>query len=104
AYGGAPPYPSVADGFYLAFYPACYAGLMLLIRSRLSALPRSLWLDGGMATLASSALGAAVLFEVVVGSIHGSASVVATTLAYPPNEPVRRSKGGRCWGRRSSAG
>ncbi len=36
AYGGSPPYPSVADGFYLAFYPACYVALLLLLRARLS--------------------------------------------------------------------
>ena len=36
AYGGAPPYPSVADAFYLAFYPACYVGMVLLVRHRLS--------------------------------------------------------------------
>ena len=35
-YGGNPPSPSVCDAFYLAFYPACYAALALLIRSRIS--------------------------------------------------------------------
>jgi hypothetical protein len=42
AYGGSPPYPSVADAFYLAFYPACYVGLMLLLRSRVSEFSRGL--------------------------------------------------------------
>ena len=28
-----PPYPSIADAFYLAMYPAMYAGLTLLMRS-----------------------------------------------------------------------
>jgi diguanylate cyclase (GGDEF)-like protein len=83
AYGGSPPYPSVADVFYLAFYPACYVALMLLVRARVSEFNRTLWFDGVMATVASSALGAAVLFEVVIRSTHGSTAVVVTNLAYP---------------------
>jgi hypothetical protein len=82
-YGGSPPYPSVADAFYLAFYPACYVGLMLLLRSRVSQFSRPLWLDGAMAALASAALGAAVLFEVVLHSTDGSAEVIVINLAYP---------------------
>ena len=72
AYGADPPYPSAADAFYLAFYPACYVGLMLLVRSRLSQFRRTLWFDGAMAAIASAALGAAVLFEVVLRSTDGS--------------------------------
>ena len=83
AYGANPPFPSIADAFYLAFYPACYVGLMLLVRSRLSEFHHALWLDGLMAALASAALGAAVLFEVVLGSTDGSPGVVITNLAYP---------------------
>ncbi len=82
-YGGSPPYPSVADAFYLAFYPACYVGLMLLLRSRVSQFSRALWLDGATAALASAALGAAVLFEVVLNSTDGSAGVIVINLAYP---------------------
>jgi two-component system, cell cycle response regulator len=82
-YGGSPPYPSAADVFYIAFYPACYVGLLMLVRARISEFNRSLWLDGAMAALASSALGAAVLFEVVLRSTHGSTGVIVTNLAYP---------------------
>jgi diguanylate cyclase (GGDEF)-like protein len=83
AYGAEPPYPSVADVFYVAFYPLCYVGLMLLVRSRLSGFGRALWLDGAMAAIASSALGAAVLFEVVLRSTDGGTAVIVTNLAYP---------------------
>ncbi len=83
AYGGSPPFPSVADGFYLAFYPACYVALMLLVKARLSQFGRSLWFDGAMAAIACSALGAAVLFEVVLRSTDGSTAVIVTNLAYP---------------------
>ena len=50
-YGGNPPSPSICDGFYLAFYPACYAALALLVRSRISRFDRSVWLDGAIAAL-----------------------------------------------------
>jgi diguanylate cyclase (GGDEF)-like protein len=83
AYGADPPYPSAADAFYLAFYPACYVGLMLLVRSRLSQFGRTLWFDGAMAAVACAALGAAVLFEVVLGSTDGSTGVIVVNLAYP---------------------
>src|SRR5262249_19972892 len=42
-YGGNPPGVSICDAFYLAFYPACYAALALLVRRRISAFHRSVW-------------------------------------------------------------
>src|SRR5262249_55279176 len=92
-YGGAPPFPSVADVFYLAFYPACYVGLLLLIRGRHPRLSSSLWLDGAMASLAAAAVGAAVLFEAVLGSTHGSASAVITNLSYPIGDTLMLALG-----------
>ena len=83
AYDGTPPFPSVADGFYLAFYPACYVALLLLVRARLFAFGRSLWFDGAMASLACAALGAAVLFEEVLRTTSGSTAVIVTNLSYP---------------------
>jgi diguanylate cyclase (GGDEF)-like protein len=83
AYSGSPPYSSAADVFYLAFFPACYVALLLLLRARLSEFSRSLWLDGAMAALASSAIGASVLFEAVLRTTDGSTGVIVTNLAYP---------------------
>jgi hypothetical protein len=62
-YAGAPPYPSIADVFYLGFYPPLYVGLVLLVRSHLSKFNFSVWLDGVTAALAGAALGAAVLLR-----------------------------------------
>src|SRR6266498_4032899 len=42
AYGGSPPFPSLADVFYLGFAPACYVGLILLVRGHASRLNGSL--------------------------------------------------------------
>jgi two-component system cell cycle response regulator len=83
AYNGSPPFPSVADVFYLAFYPLCYVGLILLVRSHAAKLNGSVWLDGAMASLAAAAVGAAVLFEAVLASTNGSPAAVVTNLAYP---------------------
>ena len=77
------PFPSVADIFYIGFYPAAYVALMLLVRAQLSRFGSTLWLDGVMAMLAFAALGAAIVFEVVLNSTHGSISVIVTNLAYP---------------------
>jgi hypothetical protein len=46
-----PPYPSVSDFLYLAFYPASYASLLLVARSRTDSFRSSLWLDGAIAGL-----------------------------------------------------
>jgi diguanylate cyclase (GGDEF)-like protein len=82
-YGGDPPFPSVADAFFLAFYPACYVGICLLVRSRISEITPMVWFDGAMAAIAAAALGSAVLFEVVLRNTDGSTAVIITNLAYP---------------------
>jgi len=77
------PIPSVADVFYLAFYPVSYVALALLVRSRIRRFHGSLWLDGLIGALTVAALGAAIVFEAVLKSTGGSSLVVATNLAYP---------------------
>ncbi|WP_217923052.1 GGDEF domain-containing protein [Miltoncostaea oceani] len=78
------PYPSVADGLYLAFYPLVYAGLVVLVRGRVRRFHASQWLDGLAAALVVAAIGAAVLLPPIVDANAGSsAAVVATNLGYP---------------------
>ncbi len=76
-------YPSIADVAWIAFYPAVYLGMVLLIRGRNRSITGMLWLDGIIASVAAAAVGAAVLVEVVLRTTEGSLSVVATNLAYP---------------------
>jgi two-component system, cell cycle response regulator len=83
AFDGEPPFPSIADAFYLSFYPLAYVALLLLVRGRVSQPNRSVWLDGLAAALAAAAIGAAVLVDIVHETTGGSFAVVATTLAYP---------------------
>ena len=83
-----PPYPSIADVFYLGFYPASYVGLLLLLRARLRSLTPGVWVDGITAALAVAAIGSAVLIGVVLDTTDGSASVVATNMAYPLGDVI----------------
>ena len=83
-----PPYPSIADAFYLGFYPASYVGLVLLLRARLRSLTPGVWVDGVTAALAVAAIGSAVLIAVVLGTTDGPPSVVATNMAYPLGDVI----------------
>jgi two-component system, cell cycle response regulator len=79
-----PPYPSLADGLWLLYYPAACATLLLLARARVGKIRLNLLLDGLIAALITAALGSAVLYGPVV---HASAwelsADVLTNLAYP---------------------
>ena len=77
------PIPSVADPFYLAFYPVSYIALALLLRRRMKEFRGNLWLDGAIASLAVAAVGAAVVFDEVLKTTGGSTLVIATNIAYP---------------------
>jgi diguanylate cyclase (GGDEF)-like protein len=82
--GGAnPPVPSLADLFYLSFYPVVYTALVLLTRKHLNRLGATTWLDGAVAGLGAAALCACFAFNTILHSVGGSALSVATNLAYP---------------------
>jgi two-component system, cell cycle response regulator len=78
-----PPYPSIADTFWLALYPPVYVALVFLLRSRAGSVRRSLWLDGVIGSLAVAALGTAFVFQAVLDATSGSKGAVATNLSYP---------------------
>jgi diguanylate cyclase len=87
--GAEVPYPSVADGLYLAFYPLVYAGVLLLVRARVRRFHASQWLDGLATALIVAAVGAAVLMPPIIAGSEGSTSAaVATNLAYPLGDLV----------------
>ena len=77
------PYPSTADFFYIAGYPALYAGIAMLMRARLSRFEKALWLDGLLGALALAAVGAAFLYPAFQGSTDGDIATVAVNLSYP---------------------
>ena len=55
-FGTPPPYPSVADAFYLAFYLPLIAGVLLLIREQRRGRDRESLVDAVIVTVAAAAL------------------------------------------------
>lgn len=78
-----PPYPSVCDIGWLAFYPLATLGLGLMVRARARSLDWRLWADALIAALGTAALGAAFIFEFVADHAAGTTLQRAVTLAYP---------------------
>jgi two-component system, cell cycle response regulator len=79
-----PPYPSVADGLWLVYYPAACVTLLLLVRARVGKIRLNLLFDGLIAALTTAALGCALLYGPVVDASAGELSAeVLTNLAYP---------------------
>ena len=81
--GATPPSPSIADGFYLTFYPVTYVALMLLLRSSVKRFSLASWLDGAVAGFGAAAVCATFAFKDVLHHAGGSAAGVAVNLAYP---------------------
>jgi diguanylate cyclase (GGDEF)-like protein/putative nucleotidyltransferase with HDIG domain len=78
-----PPYPSVADAFWLAFYPPVLVALILLVRSRVHSFRVSLVVDGLIGALAVAAVATAVVFGRVLESDAGHLLGTLTNLTYP---------------------
>ena len=81
--GAEPPTPSLADAFYLGFFPLAYVGVVLFIRGEVRRLSSPSWLDSIIAALGAAAVCAAFAFHGLLGSAGGGALAVATNLAYP---------------------
>ena len=84
-----PPYPSISDAGWLAFYPACWFAVVLLMRRRIRQFHASLWLDGIVAALGAAAVTAAlVLPPILAMSVEGDPAAVITNLAYPVGDTL----------------
>ncbi len=80
------PYPSIADGLWLASYPPMAYGLWRLISLRVGwrSLGTAAWLDGLIAALAGCAIFAATLLAgPLAAAAQGAPMTFATNLAYP---------------------
>ena len=75
--------PSLADVFYLAFYPLVYAGLVVLMRQRLRRVPTAFRLDALICGLTLGAVAAAVAAGPVAAALHDAPAAVFVGLAYP---------------------
>ena len=78
------PFPSIADVFWLLFFPLAMAGVAALAATQTrSDRPGLSLLDGLIGGLAMGAIGAAALFGPIVEATGGSTLAIATNLAYP---------------------
>ena len=106
-HGATPPTPSVADIFYVAFYPAAYLALALLLRRESSRLVPATWLDGAVAGLGAAALCAAFAFQSIVHLAGGGAGGRRR-----PSSPIRSAtcccsrwpSAAACWSRARAGG
>jgi diguanylate cyclase (GGDEF)-like protein len=81
--GATPPTPSLADVFYLAFYPLAYVAVVIFMRGQVRRLTAPNWLDGAVAGLGAAAVCAAFAFHSILVSTGGSVAATITNLAYP---------------------
>ena len=80
---GDAPTPSIADAFYLAFFPLAYVGIVCFIRGEVRHLSTPSWLDSAIAALGAAAACAAFMFHSLLHTASGDGLEVATNLAYP---------------------
>ncbi len=81
--GAVPPSPSLADVFYLGFYPLAYVAIVLFMKAQTKKITATNWLDGAIAGFGAAAACAAFAFHSVFQS-SGSASLsTVVNLAYP---------------------
>ena len=102
-----PPYPSVADAFWLAVYPPFYVALLLLLHSRSGGIRRSLWLDGtvmGARILHAATDLANVADTVVCDAFDAMTSGPAVRLGDDGNRRARRASAKRGHAIRSRRG
>lgn len=83
-----PPYPSLADAGWLAYYVPAYVGIALLLRSRVGRVRVSQWLDGLIGVLAMAAVAVATVLNPVLNVTGADPAGVATNLAYPVGDLV----------------
>jgi diguanylate cyclase (GGDEF)-like protein len=81
--GSTPPTPSLADVFFLGFFPFTYVAVVLFLRGESRRLSTPSWLDGAVGGLGAAALCAAFAFPSVLHLAGGGPREVVTNLAYP---------------------
>lgn len=81
--GAATATPSIADVFFLLFYPLTYVALTLLVQARIGRLGRPNWLDGVVSGLGAAALCATFAFRNLEQMTSGGHLQSVLNLAYP---------------------
>jgi diguanylate cyclase (GGDEF)-like protein len=81
--GATPSTPSLADAFYLSFFPLAYVALVMFMRGEVRRINSPSWLDSAVAGLGAASVCAAFAFHSVVSATGAGTLTVATNLAYP---------------------
>jgi hypothetical protein len=81
--GGDVPSPNLTDALYLSTYPLFMAGLVLMVRARVSDVPWHRWLDGFVLVLVVAAPGVRLLIEPVLANAPIDLLGKIVTVAYP---------------------
>lgn len=81
--GVRPSSPSVADVFYLSFFPLAYGALVLYFRGEVRRLATPDWFDGMVAGLGAAAVCAAFAFNEIEHLTGGGVVGTTVDLAYP---------------------
>jgi len=81
--GATPANPSLADAFYLGFFPIALAAVVLFVRDEIRRGERPNWLDGAIAALGMAALCSGFAFHGLERLFEGASLGAATNLAYP---------------------
>lgn len=76
-------FPGTSDFLWLAFYPAAFLTLGLLVRARVRQFYPSLWLDGLVGALVTAALASQFVLPKILAGTGGSLSSVVGDLIYP---------------------
>ncbi|WP_372791363.1 sensor histidine kinase [Paraconexibacter sp.] len=83
-----PPYPSLADALYLAWYLPMFAGMVLLVGSGPARLSLVVLLRAAVGALVLGSILAAVTLDPRVTALEGTTAEVLTALAYPSLDVV----------------
>lgn len=78
-----PPYPSIADVFWLAWYPITVVGLVLLVRERVSRFELHRWMDGVAVVLVVMTPAVALIVQPVAAHSPDSGLATIIDFAYP---------------------
>ncbi len=81
--GVTPPVPSLADGFYVGFFPLCFVSFIMVVRRGNGGSLVATSLDGVIAGLSVASICAASVFSTVLKVAGGSALSAATNVVYP---------------------
>ena len=77
------PFPSLADPFYLAYYPLSIVGVVVFVRRRVRGVPAAVWRDGAMVALAIGGLVGALFLAPLTGTLTGGTAAVIVGATYP---------------------